>query len=73
VKHPEDHLSNDYLPGSAWHTWKHAGYRWRSETPDFSEAALINAANAYASIATGENESKTRKRAFIKGARRFSE
>lgn len=56
------------LPGSAWHAWQIAGATWRANTWANTKGALLIAATAFASQATGENERQARKRAFIEGA-----
>ena len=59
---------NEVKPGSAWDTWRKAGAEWRAQTWATSPGALLVAANAYASGASGQNERNARKRAFIEGA-----
>ena len=62
------HNIQDVKPGSAWDTWRKAGAEWRAHTWATGPVALLIAANAYASYASGENERKAKKRAFIEGA-----
>tara|TARA_R110000744_G_scaffold215415_1_gene334258 strand:+ start:310 stop:573 length:264 start_codon:yes stop_codon:yes gene_type:complete len=59
---------NTAKPGSAWDTWQKAGKQWRMETWATGKGALLIAAVAFASGASGDNERQAKKRAFIEGA-----
>jgi len=53
--------------GSAWDTWQQAGRKWRMETWATTPGAVLLAANAFASGASGDNERQAKKKAFIEG------